>query len=90
MRDLVDFHKPIGMRHKLGLSRGASIHCQQAREIGSQRGQGVFERGQKSGGESDRYKGEWLKPGAWGKQNERAYRPKRRGHLRKLRRALGL
>jgi hypothetical protein len=32
----------------------------------------------------------WLKPGAWGKQNERAYRPKRRGHLRKLRRALVL
>jgi hypothetical protein len=50
MRDLVGFHKPIGMRHKLSLSRGASIHCQQAREIGSQRGQGVFERGQKSGG----------------------------------------
>jgi len=45
MRDLVGFHKPIGMRHKLGLSRGASMHCQQAREIGCQRGQGVSERG---------------------------------------------
>jgi hypothetical protein len=45
MRDLVGFHKPIGMRHKLGLSRSASILCQQAREIGCQRGQGVPERG---------------------------------------------
>lgn len=53
MRDLVGFHKPIGMRHKLGLSRSASILCQQAREIGAQRGQGVSERG---GGER---KGEW-------------------------------
>jgi hypothetical protein len=45
MRDLVGFHKPIGMRHKLGLSRSASILCQQAREIVCQRGQGVPERG---------------------------------------------
>jgi hypothetical protein len=114
MWDLVDFHKPIEMRHKLGLSCVASIHCQQAREIGRQRGQGLSERGggERRGGAAWRRMGvratrrigdtdfstpggflffrrvvygstviggnEWLKPGAWGKRNERANRPKPR------------
>jgi hypothetical protein len=78
MRDLVGFHKPIGMRHKLGLSRSASILCQQAREIVCQRGQGVPERG---GGER-RGGAAWRRMGPEGEWATRRMGDTAKGRLR--------